>query len=157
MTWHAVPIDWATSKTVESFLGQREKIQLYMSYKIRISQPIMAVKVAYDSPFIPLSKKVSWPDMLYELTERQAKPWSHSLGNGKKFNSICPIKFVFLNLSWQSRWHMIALLFLFQKRYHDLTCCTNWLSDKQNRRPDLSDTVETAYKVTGYKVKSLIK
>ena len=49
------------------------------------------------------------------------------------FNFICPIKFLFLNLSSQSRWHMIALLFLFQKRYHDLKCCTNWLSDKQNR------------------------
>ena len=49
------------------------------------------------------------------------------------FNFICPIKFLFLNLSSQPRWHMIALLFLFQKRYHDLKCCKNWLSDKQNR------------------------
>ena len=49
-----------------------------MSYKILISQPIMAVKVAYDSPIIPLLKKVSWLEMLYKLTEQQGKPWSYS-------------------------------------------------------------------------------
>ena len=48
------------------------------------------------------------------------------------FNFISPIKFLFFNLSLQSRLHMIALLFFFQKRYRDLKCCTYWLSDKQN-------------------------
>ena len=51
---------------------------------------------------------------------------------GKRFiNFICPIKFLFLNLSSQSRWHMIAQSFLFKKRYHDPKCYMNWLSDKQ--------------------------
>jgi len=30
-------------------------------------------------------------------------------GDGKKINFMCPIKFLFLNLSWQSRWHMIGV------------------------------------------------
>ena len=38
-----------------------------------------------------------------------------SLRQKKNFNFICPIKFLFLNLSSQSRWHMKAPLFLFQK------------------------------------------
>ena len=46
---------------------------------------------------------------------------------------MCPLKFLFLNLSSQSRWHMKAQLFLFQKRYHDPKCCGNRRSDKQKR------------------------
>ena len=41
------------------------------------------------------------------------------------------LKFLFLDQILKLRWHMKALLSVFQKRYRDPSCCTNWQCGKQ--------------------------
>ena len=48
----------------ESGRVRRKRDQLSFYCKSLISRPNVAVKMAYDSPIIPLSKQVSWPPML---------------------------------------------------------------------------------------------